>query len=136
MTPLQKYYDQLKQYFSVPSKNLLKFDQNCFYKQIESVRKAQKQEIKNIKKNAEMAARNLIDKIMVAAQETLKIEMISIIKQFEEIEKEVVRKDLKISQFEKMIKAQEEEVVMIQNFNKYWVWDYGNDNHLSSNFYK
>ena len=134
ITPLQKYYDQLKEYFSVPSKTLLKFDQNYFYKQVDKVRKAQKEEIKNVKKNAETAARNLIDKIMVAAKETMKIEMTSIIKQFEEMDRELNRKEFKIHQYEQMIKSQEDEIIMIRSFNKYCVGEFGNDAHLSCNF--
>jgi len=46
ITPLQKFYDRLKEYFAVPSRDLLAYDKNYFYKQMAIVRKCQKQEIK------------------------------------------------------------------------------------------
>ena len=46
ITPLQRYYDKLVKYFSVPSKALLNYDKQSFYKQIDTVRRCQKQEIK------------------------------------------------------------------------------------------
>lgn len=42
VTPLRKYYDELKVKFSVPSKNLMDFERKEFRKQIGLIRKAQK----------------------------------------------------------------------------------------------
>lgn len=42
VTPLRKYYDELKTKFIVPSKNLMDFERKEFRKQIGLIRKAQK----------------------------------------------------------------------------------------------
>ena len=42
VTPLRKYYDELKQKFSVPSKSLMDFEKKEFQRQIGLIRKAQK----------------------------------------------------------------------------------------------
>lgn len=39
ITPLQRYYDKLVKYFSVPSKSLLNYDKKAFYKQLDAVRR-------------------------------------------------------------------------------------------------
>ena len=42
VTPLRKYYDELKKQFTVPSKSLMDFEKKQFQKQIALIRKAQK----------------------------------------------------------------------------------------------
>ena len=60
ITPLEKYYNELKAHFSLPSKNLMNFDRNHFYKQLKAVRISNQQNINNIIKISELAAKKLV----------------------------------------------------------------------------
>jgi len=72
VTPLRKYYDELKQQFSLPSKNLLDFERKEFRKQLGVIRKAQKREVKQIKHMAIMRARNIVNNLVEVANNTVK----------------------------------------------------------------
>ena len=47
-TPLEKFYNEIKDHFSIPSAQLLEYDKKHFTKQLEKVRQAHKQESANV----------------------------------------------------------------------------------------
>lgn len=60
VTPLQKYYDELKAQFAVPSRDLLNFEKKQFQKQISMIRKAQKKEVDQVKFMAQIKAKEIM----------------------------------------------------------------------------
>ena len=82
VTPLKKYYDELKQHFSMPSQNLLEFERNQFKKQISMIRKAQGKEIEQMKHMAMIKAKGVMQNLVDNANQVVKKEMTSIVKQY------------------------------------------------------
>jgi len=93
VTPLQKYYDELKSQFNVPSKNLLNFEKQQFQKQISMVRKAQKKELEQMKFMATIKAKKIIELLVDKANITVKKEMNYVLQQFNELSRELFSKD-------------------------------------------
>ena len=107
VTPLQKYYDELKSEFNVPSTNLLNFEREQFRKQIGMIRRAQKKELEQVKYMAGIKARKIIEELVDHANATVKKEMINIIKQFNGISKDLFNKEQTILKSSKMMREQE-----------------------------
>ena len=108
LTPMQKYYDQLVKQFTLPAKNILKYDQKFFYQQIDVIRKAQGQEIKIVKKEAEIAARKLIEMILANVKIAVKDQLNIILDQFEKLNRDLFKKTVQCDKYEKMMKTQQD----------------------------
>ncbi|CAI2386852.1 unnamed protein product [Moneuplotes crassus] len=107
VTPLQKYYDELKGEFNMPSKNLLNYERKEFQKQVQMIRRAHEKEIDQVKNMAGIKARELIHEVIKTANSTVRKEMINLIKQFNQMGKDLYDREQKIVLRDKMICDQE-----------------------------
>lgn len=110
VTPLKKYYDELKKKFTVPSKSLIDYEKKEFQRQVGLIRKAQKKEIEQIKYIAEVKAKKIATDLIAVANITVKREMNNIIKQFNQMNKDLINKQEKIDGQEITIKEQEKTI--------------------------
>lgn len=110
VTPLQKYYDELKSQFKVPSKNLIDFERKEFRKQISMVRKAQKKELDQVKHMAQVKAKKVAEELIETANVTVKKEMSNIVKQFDQMSKDLYNQQQEIAKKDKMLKQQEKTI--------------------------
>ena len=69
-------------------------------------------------KDAETAARNLLEKLMASAKETLRKEMVNLIKQFDDISSKLMAKHQQCLKYEKLLKSCDEEVTLFSQFNR------------------
>lgn len=111
VTPLQKYYDELRTQFSVPSKNLINFEKKEFRKQLEMIRRAQKKELEQVKYMATVKAKNIVQELIETANITVKKEMTNIVRKFNEISSTLYERDQAILKKDRMLKDQEKEII-------------------------
>jgi hypothetical protein len=111
VTPLQKYYDEMKSQFRLPSKNLMDFERKEFRKQLTVIRKAQKKELAHVKILAISKAKKLVEELIDTANITVKKEMSNIIRQFNEMSKALSEHDHETKKKDKMLKDQEKDIV-------------------------
>jgi len=108
VSPLQKYYDELKSQFNVPSKNLLNHEKKEFHKQVSMIRKAQKKEIDQLKFMTQIKSKEIIERLVETANQTVKKEMTNIIKQYDRMSQDLYTKEQEIIRKDKMMLDQEQ----------------------------
>lgn len=111
VTPLQKYYDELKSQFTVPSKDLLKFEKKEFQKQLSMIRKAQKKEMDQVKYMASVKAKKIVEELVEVANVTVKKEMTNIVKQYDQMSRDLYYKQKEIEMKDKMLRTQEKTII-------------------------
>ena len=112
VSPLQKYYDELKGQFNVPSRNLINFEKKEFHKQLAMIRKAQKKELDQIrdKHMAQLRTKRVAEELVETANATVKKEMTNIVKQFNQMSKDLYARQKEILKKDEMLKNQEKTI--------------------------
>ena len=110
VTPLQKYYDELKSQFTLPSKNLLNYEKKEFMKQVQMIRKAHQKEIDQIKYMAGVKPKKIMNELVDLANQTVRKEMTILIKQFNQMGKDLYEKEEIIKTKDKMLQKQEKTI--------------------------
>ena len=107
ITPFKKYYDELKQHFSVPSTPLLEFERKEFRKQIGMIRKAQKKELDQVKYMAMQKAKGVMHQLVDNANKTVKKEMSEVIKQYNTMSDSLFKIQKELDLKHSLLKTQE-----------------------------
>jgi hypothetical protein len=107
-----------------PSKLLLNLDKKYFYKQFEIVRKAQRQDISNIKKQTEEAAKSLFAKMMEGSLKCLRKEMVSMILRFDEVSLKFTKLYYENKSYQKYLLQQELEITKLSELNKFAIYNF------------
>ncbi|CAI2386912.1 unnamed protein product [Moneuplotes crassus] len=110
VTPLQKYYDEMKTQFNMPSKNLLGYEKKEFRKQVQMIRRAHEKEIDQVKNMAAIKAREIISVVIDTANKTVKKEMTNIIKQFNQMGKDLYDREQRVIMRDTMVADQEKTI--------------------------
>jgi hypothetical protein len=114
ITPLEKYYEELKKYSSLPSEKLLRIDKEFFRKQVQKIRHAHKQDTANVMKKAEMAARRMLEKMMADVKITLKNELDSMVKDYNFMKSTLIQTEFQLDHARSIIKKQEMAIVELK----------------------
>jgi len=107
LTPLERYYKDLKKHFTLPSANLIQTDKMFFFKQLDKIRGAQQQETANIMKKAEIIAKNMLDRMLNNVKTTLKKDLDKILDDYNKVRAVLSRSEYELKKWKKIAKDQE-----------------------------
>lgn len=107
LTPLERYYKDLKKHFTLPSANLIQTDKMFFFKQLDKIRGAQQQETANIMKKAEIIAKNMLDRMLNNVKTTLKKDLDKVLDDYNKVRAVLSRSEYELKKWKKIAKDQE-----------------------------
>ena len=107
LTPLERYYKDLKKHFTLPSANLIQTDKMFFFKQLDKIRGAQQQETANIMKKAEIIAKNMLGRMLTNVKTTLKKDLDKILDDYNKVRAVLSRSEYELKKWKKIAKDQE-----------------------------
>jgi len=107
LTPLERYYKDLKKHFTLPSANLIQTDKMFFFKQLDKIRGAQQQETANIMKKAEIIAKNMLGRMLNNVKTTLKKDLDKVLDDYNKVRAVLSRSEYELKKWKKIAKDQE-----------------------------
>ncbi|CAI2385850.1 unnamed protein product [Moneuplotes crassus] len=118
VTPVEKYYEELKSVFKIPSKSLINYDKIHFYKQLKAVRISHSEYVKEIKKQNKIITERLIKKTISNLEEALEKEACRIMYKEQQAKQKIEELTLDNCKCKEMLKDQEEEITRLRQLNK------------------